>query len=354
MEPSKDKPQMEYRHLGGTGLKVSVLGYGCSSLTDQELITKNVAKCYELGINFFDCAENYGGKTGLVETCMGNAIKALNADREDLVITTKLFFKGETPLPNQVNRTGLSRKHLIEGAKASLKRMQLDYVDIILAHRFDVSTPMEETCRAFDWLVRHGYALYWGTSSWPAQMIEEAIKVCETLRLVKPVCEQPEYNILSRELFEKEYYRIFKNYKYGSTIYSPMAAGVLTGKYNAEIPEDSRMMNPERNFAVKKFLDDQKIEETRKKTIQLDNIAKEIGCTCGQLALAWALKNKDVSTAIIGASKTSQIEDTVGAVRFVSKITPEIEDRIDEIFGNRPDIGIDFKARQPLINRRKL
>lgn len=350
METSK-KPQMEYRHLGASGLKVSAISYGCMDLNNQEQLNEIVAKAFEYGINFFDCAETYGNPRGTIEIALGNALKALKVDREDLVISSKIFWGGDAP---QVNRRGLSRKHLIEGAKASLKRMQLDYLDIIFAHRYDPHTPMEEICRAFDWLVRHRYALYWGTSEWPAQKIEEALRMCDKFRLVKPVAEQPQYNMLERERFEKEYANLFKEYKFGSTIWSPLAGGVLTGKYNTEIPEDSRVQTSSFAFAVKKYVGPENVEKTRKLTTEIEKVAKDIGATSAQLALAWTLKNKDVSTAIIGSKKLSQLEDNIQALQVVSKITPEVEERIEKILNNQPEPMFDYRYMKKMESRRKL
>lgn len=347
----KTESKMEYRYLGATGLKVSAIGYGCMDVKDQELVKKLVARAWEHGINFFDCAETYGSPRGQIETYLGAAIKALNVDREDLVITSKIFWGGDA---DKVNRRGLSRKHLIEGVRASLKRMQLDYLDIVFAHRYDPKTPMEEIVRSFDWLVRHGYALYWGTSEWPAQKIEEALRLCEKLRLVKPVAEQPQYSMLTRERFEKEYAGLFEEYKYGTTIWSPLAGGILTGKYNAEVPEDSRFITSAFGGHMKKYLGPENIENTRKLTAQIGEVAKDLGISSAQLALAWTLKSKDVSTAIIGSRKLEQLEDNIKALEAVSKITPEVEERLEKILNNQPEVEFDYREFKPAETRRKI
>lgn len=340
---------MEYRFLGNTGLKVSVIGFGGGDIEDENLYGELIKRAYDLGINFFDNAEAYDG--GKAETRFGNVLKKLNIPREDLVLTTKIFWSGH---PNPINRNGLSRKHLIEGVRASLKRMQLDYVDVLFAHRYDIHTPMEEICRSFDWIVRHGYALYWGTSEWPAGKIEEAFRICDKLRLIKPIAEQPEYNILARERFEKEYADLFKQYRYGSTIWSPLAGGVLTGKYNKEIPDDSRLKTSWAKMLVEKYLTSDKIDNTRKLTGQFDELAKQLGTTSAALSLAWTLKSRDVSTAIIGARKISQLEENVKALDIVKKITSEVDEKIEKIFNNLPDAGFDARYGQPQVPRRKI
>lgn len=338
---------MEYRFLGPTGLKVSAISYGCMDIRDQEKLNALIKKAWDLGINFFDCAETYGSPRGQVEGLLGNALKALNVPREDLVIATKIFWGGDGQ-----NAKGLSRKHVVEGVNNCLKRLQLSYVDLIFAHRYDVYTPMEEICRAFDWVIRQGKALYWGTSEWPAIRIKEAIDICEKLNLHKPVVEQPQYSVLCRERFEKEYAPLFRDYKMGTTIWSPIAGGVLSGKYNFDIPSDSRLKNSPMAFILDKWLKEDKIEATRKTTIAFCEIAKEIGCTPAQLALAWALKNSDVTTAIVGSTKFEQLEENVRSIDFVSKITPEIEEKINKI-APKPEADLDFRSWKGLPGRRE-
>lgn len=220
---------MIYRYLGNSGLKVSLLGYGnwlnSNSKENYELTRDSIKKCYDAGINFFDTAEIYG--FGEAETQMGQAFQELKLKRESIVVSTKIFKIGDG-----VNDNFMSRKHIVEGLKNSLKRLQLDYVDVVFSHRPDFQTPLEETCRAFSWLIDQGLSLYWGTSEWPASRITEAFGLCEKYNLHKPICEQPQYNMLVRERFEKEYKNIFQTYLYGSTIWSPLAGGILTGKYN--------------------------------------------------------------------------------------------------------------------------
>lgn len=235
------KTPMEYRYLGNSGLKVSVLSFGNwlnSNKPEDYEITRDAMKlCFEAGVNFFDTAEIYG--MGQAETLMGKAFKELNFKREDLVVSTKIFKVGPG-----VNDTFLSRKHIVEAIHNSLKRLQLDYVDVVFCHRPDYETPLEETCRAMHWIIENNKAFYWGTSEWPADRIAKAIELCERLNLHKPIVEQCQYSMIVRDRFESEYRRIFSESKYGTTIWSPLAGGILTGKYNeGVIPEGSRYDN---------------------------------------------------------------------------------------------------------------
>ncbi|KAL4454214.1 hypothetical protein ABPG74_012171 [Tetrahymena malaccensis] len=348
---------MEYRYLGNTGLKVSVISFGNWLNSNDSSWTQRtidlVKKAHSLGINFFDTAEVYG--YGEAEKQMGLAIKELNVAREDLVISTKLFWATKS---DTLNKVGLSRKHVMEGINNSLKKLQLDYVDIVFCHRFDKYTPLEETCRAFHDIITSGKAHYWGTSEWTAAQIFEAFMICERFNLTKPVVEQPQYNMIFREKFEKEYGRLFDIYKYGSTVWSPLLGGILTGKYNDGIKpeEQSRLTTFSDNSAIQNQLKTYFGEENKAKYTHmlqgLAEIAKEIGCTQAQLAMAWVIKNKDVSTAITSASRPEQLEDIVGSVNFISKITPEIEVRINTLTGKRPDGEMDFRLFSPLEPRR--
>ena len=250
MVESVDKKSiMEYRYLGNTGMKVSVLGFGnmVNHINDdpQKNHDEIISKLLEWGVNFFDTAETYS--YGKAETYLGQSFKNLNIKREDIVVTTKLFFgtdgllSGKIPTPNHV---GLSRKHIVEGTKASLKRLQLDYVDVIYAHRYDCETPLEEVVRAFSWVIDQGHAFYWGTSEWTADQITEAITYARAHGLHAPVTEQPQYNMLHRERFEKEYETVFGKFNYGSTVWSPLASGILTGRYNNGELAEGRYTTP--------------------------------------------------------------------------------------------------------------
>ncbi|KXN71718.1 voltage-dependent potassium channel, beta subunit [Conidiobolus coronatus NRRL 28638] len=327
---------MKYRRLGRSGIKVSVLSFGgwmtITEPADQDLFDKLMKVAFEGGINFFDNAEYYA--LGKSEEMMGKAIKNNNFKREDLVISTKIFFGTGGWGPNA---TGLSKKHLVEGLNASLKRLQLDYVDLVFAHRPDPQVPMEEVVRGFNHLIRQGKAFYWGTSEWSAQQLTEAHTVATRLGLEGPVMEQPEYNLFAREKLEKEYLPIFENFGLGTTTWSPLAWGILTGKYNDSIPEDSRF-NIGHGIAklqAERFNNPEskaKIEKVRK----LAPIAEKLGCTLAQLSLAWCTVNPNVSTVITGASKIEQLEDNIKSLDVADKLTPEILAEIDDIFQSKP------------------
>lgn len=342
---------MEYRFLGPTGLKVSVLGFGNMNIGSnpwpQDLHDALIKKCWDSGINFFDTAEMYDA--GVCETILGKTLKNLNIPREDLVITTKLFRGGKG-----VNAIGLSRKHLIEGIHNSLRRLQLDYVDVVFCHRPDTETPLEETCRAMDWIVRNGKASYWGTSEWTPERIIEAIGICDRLGLVRPIVEQPQYNMFCRQRVEVDYALIYENFGLGTTVWSPLAGGVLTGKYNEGIPEDSRLTRANA-FLKEHFFKSLVGEETKEKTVsllkQLDTVAKELGCSLAQLALAWCIYNRDVTVTLFGSTKIEQIEDNVKAIEVYKRITPEIYQRIETILNNKPNPGTNFRSWKPLKPR---
>ena len=314
-KPATEK--MIYRYLGNTGLRVSVLSLGNWLNNEDDAQTLECTKAaLNNGINFFDTAEIYG--FGAAETTLGKALKELNVPREKIVVTTKIFRIGNDP-----NDSFLSRKHIVEGLNNSLKRLQLDYVDIVYCHRYDMKTPMLEVCTSMNWVINKGLALYWGTSEWTACQIMEAYDICEKLGLIKPVVEQCEYNMFRREKMEKEYRDLFKRYKMGTSIFSPLKCGILTGKYMNEIPEDSRansknertksMMERNDYFKNKKEIDN--------KLTQLKAIAEnKLNCSLAQLAIAWVIGNPDVSTCILGASKGSQIEENVKAIEVLKKI----------------------------------
>ncbi|BGP05958.1 hypothetical protein JCM10049v2_001777 [Rhodotorula toruloides] len=332
-----EQKNMQYKHLGPTGLLVSVLSYGgwltvggsVKGQTNTDLI-----KCaLDHGVNFFDNAEVYAN--GESEIAMGQAFKELDVDRSQIVVTTKIFFGTGKSDPNQ---RGLSRKHIIEGMRASLKRLQLDYVDVVFAHRPDVATPMEEFVRAMNWVIDQGWAFYYGTSEWTAQQIQEAIGIADRLGLQRPIVEQPQYSILHREKFEVEYAPLFKSYGLGTTIWSPLAGGELSGKYANGIPEDSRWKtNP--NFYEKQIKEYESPEgQARQAKIRkLGDVAKRLDSTTAAVALAWCAKNPNVSTVILGATKVAQLEENFKALDVLPKITDDIVKEIDEIFENKPD-----------------
>jgi len=344
---------MEYRHLGPTGLKVSLLSYGnwitTASDQDQSLSNEAIARCIDLGINYFDTAEIYAN--GKAEEIMGNSLKTLKVPRHKLVLSTKVFWRGQDT--DDPNARGLSRKKIIESLNLSLSRMQLDYVDIVFAHRYDLETPIEEVCRAFDWVINSGKAFYWGTSEWTADQVMEAYAVCEKYNLHKPIAEQSQYNMLHRQRFEVDYSLLFERYKMGSTVWSPLAGGILTGKYVGGVGKGTRVDKaPERVKKFKELHSEENKERGEKMFKELGEIAKQLDCSLAQLALAWVLKNKDVSTAIFGVSKVQQIDDNVKAVSIYRKITPELEEKIEQILGNSPDPAINFRTWKPVPSRR--
>ncbi|RJP60242.1 MAG: aldo/keto reductase [Melioribacteraceae bacterium] len=331
---------MEYRYLGKSGLKVSALSFG-SWVTFHDQIGEDVAyKCmkeaYDAGVNFFDNAEVYAN--GQSEILMGKVLKKTGWKRSDLVLSTKIFWGGEGP-----NDKGLSRKHIIEGTDAALKRMQVDYVDLIFCHRPDIHTPIEETVRAMNHIINQGKAFYWGTSEWTAQQIMEAYGIARREHLIPPLMEQPEYNMFRREKIEKEYLPLYNEVGLGTTIWSPLASGLLTGKYVDGIPEGSRL-----NLKGYEWLRDWILNEDGKKrnakVKDLIPIAKEIGVTMPELAIAWCLKNPNVSTVITGASNADQVKQNMKALRAVEKLTDEVMKKIDDVLDNKPQPDYDNRG----------
>ena len=317
---------MEYRHLGRSGIQVSVLSLGSwvtfHNQVDVNAAVESMAAAYDAGVNFFDNAESYAH--GKSEEVMGTAIKKLGWRRGSYLISTKFYWG----LDGGVNeKNSLNRKRLIEAMNGSLVRLGLDYVDLVYCHRPDPTTPIEETVWAMHNLIEWGKAMYWGTSEWSAAEIVAAIEIAERHHLHKPVMEQPQYNLLARRRVEVEYARLFTDYGYGATTWSPLASGLLTGKYNNGIPADSRA-------AVKGFewLKDQLTDETALAKVRaLQPIADELGVTLSQLALAWCVKNPHVSSVITGASRVGQVRENMKAVDVVAKLTPEIMEQIDAI-----------------------
>ena len=340
-----DKTKMEYRYLGNTGLKVSVLSYGnwCEHDDDKRTV-ECVKTSLEHGVNFFDTAEIYG--LGIAETTLGKALKELNVPREKIVVSTKIYKNGNDP-----NDTFQSRKHIVEGVRQSLKRLQLDYVDIVFCHRYDKFTPLEETCRAMNFVINQGWAFYWGTSEWRADQIERAIKICEKLNLIPPIVEQCEYSMLERKKVDCEYSDLFKMYQLGTTIWSPLKGGILTGKYLDGIPEGTRVGKMD---FMKKLYEKEK-DNFNPKIQKLKDLAeKKMNCSLAQLAVAWVIANKDVSTCILGASKASQLDENFKALEIYKKLTPEILTEIETILDNCPNGEMDFRDRVQLNVRRNI
>lgn len=330
---------MEYRYLGKSGLKVSALSFGSwvtfGSQVDVDKALELMKIAYDAGVNFFDNAEVYSD--GVSESIMGEAIKKAGWKRADLVLSTKIFWGGEGP-----NDTGLSRKHILEGVDASLERMSVEYVDLLFAHRPDIHTPIEETVRAMNHVINQGKAFYWGTSEWSAQQIMEAYAIARQEHLIPPLMEQPQYNMFHREKVEKEFHQLYREIGLGTTIWSPLAGGLLTGKYNDGIPKDSRANLEGYEWLRKRFTDENATEKIDK-VIKLASVAEIIGCTTTQLAIAWCLLNPNVSTVITGASKPSQIKENMKAIEIVAKITPEVVETIEEILDNKPSLDPDFR-----------
>ena len=321
---------MEYRHLGRTGIRVSELSLGSwitfKNQVDVNAAAEIMAAAYDAGVNFFDNAESYA--KGQSEQVMGSALKQLNWRRSSYLVTTKIYWG----MYNGVNeKNTLNRKRLIEGINGSLERLQLEYVDVLYCHRPDKSTPIEETVWAMHNIIEWGKAFYWGTSQWAADEIVAAIEIAEKHHLHKPVTEQPEYNLLERKRFEKEYARLFKDYGYGSTTWSPLATGILTGKYLEGIPDESRAALKGFDWLHEAVTDKENMDKVR----ALQPIAEELGCTLSQLSLAWVLKNPNVSTAITGASRVEQLHENLKAADVAPKLTPEVLARIDEAFGGK-------------------
>jgi len=318
---------MEYRHLGRAGIRVSELSFGSwvtfHTQADERAAVEMMAAAYEAGVNFFDNAEVYAG--GRSEEIMGAALKQLGWRRGSYLLSTK-FYWGLHDAVNEKNT--LNRKRLIEGIHGSLQRLQVEYVDVIFCHRPDPTTPIEETVWAMHNILEWGLAMYWGTSEWSAAEIVAAIEIAERHHLHKPITEQPQYNLLTRTRVEREYARLFKDYGYGATTWSPLASGLLTGKYNQGIPRDSRGALQGYEWLRERLTDPQRIAKVR----ALEPIAKELGCTLSQLAIAWCLKNPHISTVITGASRVEQVRENMKAAEVAPRLTPEILQRMDEIF----------------------
>lgn len=308
---------MEYRHLGKSGIKISALSFGSWITFGGNLDVQGVKQCMKVahdnGVNFFDNAEAYAN--GASEFLMGEALKEYR--RQELVISTKIFWGGRG-----INDTGLSWKHLVEGTKQSLKRMNLEYVDLLFCHRPDPLTPIEETVRAIDMLIKQGLVFYWGTSEWKASEIEAAFEIAYGINATPPTMEQPEYNLFKRNRVEEEYAPLYQKYGLGLTTWSPLDSGILTGKYNQGIPEHSRL---HLHQELRNRLSDEKIAVVKK----LEKIAKELDCTLSQLAIAWCLKNENVSSVITGASNPQQVEENMHAIHVKHQLTDQVMDLIE-------------------------
>ena len=319
---------MKYRHLGKSGIQVSELSFGSwVTFHTQAGIDSTVGMmgaAYDAGINFFDNAESYAG--GKSEEVMGAALKKLGWRRGSYLVSTKLYW-GLHESPNEQNT--LNRKYLLEAIDGSLRRLDLDYVDLLYCHRADPSTPIEETVWAMHDIIERGKALYWGTSEWEAADILSAIEVAERHHLHKPVVEQPVYNLFQRHRFAPEYERVYDDCGYGSTTWSPLASGLLTGKYNDGVPSDSRGALEGLEWLRKELTNTERLA----KVASLKPVADQMGATLAQFSLAWCLQNPRVSTVITGASRVQQVHENMKALDFVDSFTPEVMREIDRVFG---------------------
>lgn len=326
---------MEYRRLGKSGLQVSALSFG-SWLTFGNQISDKTADelmdiAYDAGVNFFDNAEGYA--EGKSEIVMGNILKSKKWERDTFVVSSKVFFGAERKGPNQM---GLSRKHIIEACNAALKRLQVDYLDLYFCHRPDKNTPIEETVWAMNTLLQQGKILYWGTSEWSAAEIMEAIAVAKQYNLIGPTMEQPQYNLFERNKLENEYLHLFNNHGLGTTIWSPLASGILSGKYTNSGVEGTRL-----GMEGLEWLKDRTLAQDRMdKAVALQNLANSLSVPLAQLAIAWCLKNPNVSTVILGASKTEQLQQNLKALEVVSVLTDEVMEQIEEIVQTKPELPV--------------
>ncbi len=323
---------MEYRRLGTSGLKVSALSLG-SWVTFGKQLDMSDAKtllktAYDAGINFFDNAEVY--EAGESEKIMGDAIEGLGLPRDTFAVSSKVFWGGDKQM-----QLGLSAKHVRDACDAALKRLKVDYLDLFFCHRPDIDTPIEETVRVMHNLIQQGKVMYWGTSEWSAQQITEAHAVARAHHLTPPMMEQPQYNLLHRDKVEAEFAPLYENFGLGTTIWSPLASGMLTGKYNDGIPGDSRLALSGYEWLRDLWTNEdgqQKLEKVR----QLTALAKDIGISITHLSLAWCLKNPNVSTVILGASRLVQLEDNLKSLDAIEKLTPKVMKSIETIVANKP------------------
>lgn len=326
---------MEYRRLGRSGLKVSALSFGSWVTFDNQMQLEAAEQCmvvaYDAGVNFFDNAEAYA--QGQSEILMGQVLKKTNWPRDTYIVSSKVYWgSAKDPVPTQ---WGLNRKHVIEACNQALKRLQLDYLDLYFCHRPDKETPIEETVRAMHDLIQQGKVLYWGTSEWSAQQIMEAYGVARQFQLIPPTMEQPQYNMFHRERFEVEYARLYEEIGLGTTIWSPLASGLLTGKYNQGIPEGSRANLEGFEWLRERFTSKQAQIQIGK-VRELTALANDLGTNMPRLAIAWCLKNPNVSTVITGASRVEQVNDNMLALGVANQLTEDLMGNIETILDNKP------------------
>jgi voltage-dependent potassium channel beta subunit len=322
---------MEYRRLGKSGLQVSALSLG-SWLTFGQQISDETADelmgiAYDAGVNFFDNAEGYA--EGKSEEVMGKILKSRNWDRESFVVSSKVFFGTENKGPNRV---GLSRKHVIEACHGALKRLQVDYLDLYFCHRPDKNTPIEETVWAMNTLLQQGKILYWGTSEWTALEIGEAIGVAKQYNLIGPTMEQPQYNLIERNYMEKDYQLLFRDHGLGATIWSPLASGLLSGKYTSGSIKDTRLDMKGMEWLKDRVMQEEKLAKAQK----LQELADQLGVSLAKLSIAWCLKNPNVSTVILGASKAAQLKENLTSLEVLPLLTDEVIEKIEGIMQTKP------------------
>ncbi|XP_063772187.1 voltage-gated potassium channel subunit beta-1 isoform X1 [Pseudophryne corroboree] len=339
-ETVKAETGMRYRNLGKSGLRVSCLGLGTwvtfGGQISDEVAEQLMTIAYENGVNLFDTAEVYAA--GKAEVILGNIIRKKNWRRSSLVITTKLYWGGKAE-----TERGLSRKHIIEGLKGSLQRMQLEYVDVVFANRPDSNTPMEEIVRAMSYVINQGMAMYWGTSRWSAMEIMEAYSVARQFNLIPPVCEQAEYHLFQREKVEVQLPELYHKIGVGAVTWSPLACGIISGKYENGVPESTRASLKCYQWLKDKILS----EEGRKQQAKLKDlvpIAERLGCTLPQLAVAWCLRNEGVSSVLLGSSNPEQLVENLGAIQVLPKMTSHIVTEVDNILGNKPYSKKDYRS----------
>jgi voltage-dependent potassium channel beta subunit len=322
---------MEYRRMGKSGLKLSALSFGSwvtfGSQIQDDTSERLMQMAYENGINFFDNAEAYA--SGKSEEVMGQILKKMNWNRSTFVVSSKVFWGGDKP-----NQKGLMRKHVVEACNAALNRLQVEYLDLFYCHRPDEETPIAETVWTMHNLIQQGKILYWGTSEWNAQQITEAHLVAEKYNLIGPSVEQPQYNLLERRKLEKEYLPLFENYGLGTTIWSPLASGVLTGKYLNGIPKGSRMEIESLSWIKDKVWS----PENQEKVKQLNSLAQELDVSLTNLSIAWCLKNPNVSSVILGATKTNQLQENLKSLDLLPLLTEEVMANIEDIMKNKPHL----------------
>ncbi|XP_061558832.1 voltage-gated potassium channel subunit beta-3 isoform X1 [Phycodurus eques] len=331
---------MKYRNLGKSGLRVSCLGLGTwvtfGSQISDEMAENLMTLAYENGVNLFDTAEVYA--SGRAEITLGNIIKKKAWRRSSIVITTKIYWGGQAE-----TERGLSRKHIIEGLRGSLSRLQLDYVDIVFANRNDVNSPMEEIVRAMTFVINQGMAMYWGTSRWSAMEIMEAYSVARQFNLIPPVCEQAEYHYFQRDKVEVQLPELYHKIGVGAMTWSPLACGLITGKYSDGVPECSRAAMKGYQW-LRERVNSEEGRRQLAKIKELHLLADRLGCTAAQLAIAWCLRSEGVSSVLLGVSNTDQLLENLGALRVLSQMTPQTVTEMDAVLGNKPHSKKESRA----------